>query len=77
MCSRVKEPVVIHPVVVVLLHNQISRVEVIHPIGNQPTYFMAMKDAAQLVKKYAMVNVQQYQVVATGERQYTPTRRRP
>jgi len=34
--------------------------------GGQPTYFMAMKDAAELVKKYAMVNVQQYQVVATG-----------
>ena len=36
-------------------------------IGGQPTYFMAMKDAAQLVKKYAMVNVQQYQIVATGD----------
>ncbi len=36
-------------------------------IGGQPTYFMAMKDQAQLVKKYAMVNVQQYQIVATGD----------
>jgi len=36
-------------------------------LGGQPTYFMAMKDAAQLVKKYAMVNVQQYQIVATGD----------
>ena len=36
-------------------------------VGGQPTYFMAMKDAAQLVKKYAMVNVQQYQIVATGD----------
>lgn len=35
-------------------------------VGGQPTYFMAMKDAAQLVKQYAMVNVQQYQIVATG-----------
>lgn len=35
--------------------------------GGQPTYFMAMKDAAQLVKKYAMVNVQQYNIVATGD----------
>ena len=35
--------------------------------GGQPTYFMAMKDNAQLVKKYAMVNVRQYQVVATGD----------
>ena len=36
-------------------------------VGGQPTYFMAMKDVSQLVKKYAMVNVQQYQVVATGD----------
>ena len=36
-------------------------------IGGQPTYFMAMKDDAKLVKKYAMVNVQQYQIVATGD----------
>ena len=35
-------------------------------IGGQPTYFMALKDASQLVKMYAMVNVQQYQIVATG-----------
>ena len=35
-------------------------------ISNQPTYFMALKDYAGLVKMYAMVNVQQYQVVATG-----------
>jgi hypothetical protein len=35
-------------------------------IADQPTYFMALKDAAGLVKMYAMVNVQQYQIVATG-----------
>lgn len=35
-------------------------------ISDQPTYFMALKDAAGLVKMYAMVNVQQYQIVATG-----------
>ena len=35
-------------------------------ISNQPTYFMALKDYAGLVKLYAMVNVQQYQIVATG-----------
>lgn len=35
-------------------------------ICNQPTYFMALKDDAGLVKMYAMVNVQQYQLVATG-----------
>ena len=36
-------------------------------IADQPTYFMALKDAAGLVKMYAMVNVQQYQIVATGQ----------
>jgi len=35
-------------------------------ISGQPTYFMALKDAAGLVKMYAMVNVSQYQIVATG-----------
>ncbi len=35
-------------------------------ISGEPTYFMALKDNAQLVKMYAMVNVRQYQVVATG-----------
>jgi len=35
-------------------------------IADQPTYFMALKDSAGLVKMYAMVNVQQYQIVATG-----------
>ena len=36
-------------------------------IGGQPTYFVSLKDDAQLVKKYAMVNVGQYQVVAIGD----------
>ncbi len=35
-------------------------------IKSQPTYFMALKDNAGLVKQYAMVNVAQYQMVATG-----------
>lgn len=35
-------------------------------ISGEPTYFMALKDNAQLVKMYAMVNVRQYTVVATG-----------
>lgn len=35
-------------------------------LGGEPTYFMALKDASQLVKMYAMVNVSQYQIVATG-----------
>lgn len=35
-------------------------------INGQPTYFMSLKDDASLVKMYAMVNVEQYQVVVTG-----------
>lgn len=36
-------------------------------IADEPTYFMALKDEAGLVKKYAMVNVQKYQWVAIGD----------
>lgn len=35
-------------------------------ISGQPTYFMALKDNSQLVKMYAMVNVREYQLVATA-----------
>lgn len=35
-------------------------------IANEPTYVLALKDEAGLVKKYAMVNVQKYQNVAIG-----------
>lgn len=35
-------------------------------ISGEPTYFMSLKDANELVKLYAMVNVAQYQIVATG-----------
>ena len=35
-------------------------------IADQPTYFMALKGEDGLVKMYAMVNVQQYQIVETG-----------
>lgn len=35
-------------------------------ISGEPTYFIALKDDAGLVKKYAMVNVQKYQIVAIG-----------
>ena len=35
-------------------------------VGGQPTYFMALKDDAGLVKMYAMINVEHYQSVATG-----------
>ena len=36
-------------------------------ISGEPTYFMALKDGAGLVKKYGMVNVQKYQWVAIGD----------
>ncbi len=36
-------------------------------ISDEPTYFIALKDDAGLVKKYAMVNVQKYQIVAIGD----------
>lgn len=35
-------------------------------VAGEPTYFMALKDNAALVKMYAMVNVEQYRIVATG-----------
>lgn len=35
-------------------------------ISGEPTYFIALKDDAGLVKMYAMVNVQKYQIVAVG-----------
>lgn len=36
-------------------------------IANEPTYFLALKDNAKLVKQYAMVNVERYQIVAIGD----------
>lgn len=36
-------------------------------ISSEPTYFMSLKDSSNLVKRFAMVNVQNYQVVVTGE----------
>ena len=36
-------------------------------ISGEPTYFIALKDDAGLVKMYAMVNIQKYQWVATGD----------
>ena len=35
--------------------------------GGNDAYFMALKDGAGLVKKYAMVNIQKYQNVAIGD----------
>ena len=36
-------------------------------VGGEPTYFMALKDSAGLVKSYAMLNIEKYQNVAIGE----------
>ena len=36
-------------------------------INGQPTYFMALKDNAGLVKQYAMLDIQRYQNVAVGD----------
>ncbi len=36
-------------------------------ISGEPTYFICLKDDAGLVKKYALVNVQKYQIVAIGD----------
>lgn len=35
--------------------------------GGQPTYFMSLKDSAGLVKKYAFVSVENYQIVSVGD----------
>ena len=35
-------------------------------IADEPTYFIPLKDSANLVKSYAMVNVAQYQIMAVG-----------
>ncbi len=35
-------------------------------VSNRPTYFMSLKDSAGLVKMYAFVDVNQYQIVGTG-----------
>ena len=36
-------------------------------VGGQPTYFMALKDDAGLVKQFAMLDIQRYQNVAVGD----------
>ncbi|MDO5409143.1 MAG: CvpA family protein [Lachnospiraceae bacterium] len=35
-------------------------------VSDRPTYFLSLKDAAGLVKMYAFVDVEQYQIVGTG-----------
>lgn len=36
-------------------------------VAGEPTYFMALKDSAGLVKCYAMLNIEKYQTVAIGD----------
>lgn len=36
-------------------------------LANEPTYILTLKDSAGLVKKYAMINIEQYTIVATGD----------
>ena len=38
-------------------------------VGGQATYIMVLKDSGGLVKLYALVNVEKYSVVATGQTQ--------
>lgn len=46
--------------------NYMSTFPILLNISDEPTYFMALKDSAQLVKMYAMVNVGDYQITAIG-----------
>ena len=46
--------------------NYISTFLILLNISDRPTYFMSLKDAAGLVKMYAFVDVERYQVVGTG-----------
>ncbi len=44
----------------------VSTFPILLNVGDEPTYCMALKDDAQLVKMYALVNAENYQVTATG-----------
>lgn len=45
----------------------ISTFPLLLQVEGKPTYVVALKDDAGLVKMYGMVNVEKYQIVATGE----------
>ena len=36
-------------------------------VGGKPTYFLSLKDGAGLVKQYAFVSVENYQIVGVGD----------
>lgn len=44
----------------------VSTFPILLNVSNRPTYFMSLKDNAGLVKMYAFVDVEQYQIVGTG-----------
>ena len=44
----------------------VSTFPILLNVADRPTYFMALKDSAGLSKMYAFVDVEHYQVVATG-----------
>lgn len=46
--------------------NYISTFPILLNVGGRPTYFMSLKDSAGLVKMYAYVDMEQYQIVGTG-----------
>lgn len=45
----------------------ISTFPLLLKIEGPPTYLVALKDAAGLVKMFGMINIEKYQIVATGE----------
>jgi len=47
--------------------NYVATFPLLLNIANEPTYFIALKDSSGLVKKYAMVNISKYQIVAIGD----------
>ena len=47
--------------------NYVATFPILLNIADEPTYFLSLKDNAGLVKKYAMVNIQKYQIVAIGD----------
>ncbi len=47
--------------------NYVSSFPLLINLNNRPTYLMSLKDAAGLVKMYAFVDVEDYQIVSTTE----------
>lgn len=46
--------------------NYVATFPLLLNVADRPTYFMSLKDASGLVKMYAFVDVQRYQIVGTG-----------